>query len=75
MSHSTRVQAEPSRFPAATAAETAAATAAAAAPTDPPLSINEDAKRFAGQLQEEILTRLHRESAKLDELFDAQSFR
>ena len=40
-----------------------------------PLSINEDAKRFAGQLQEEILTRLHRESAKLDELFDAQSFR
>ena len=71
MSHSTRVRAEPSRFPAATAA----ATAAAAAPTDPPLSINEDAKRFAGQLQEEILTRLHRESAKLDELFDAQSFR
>ena len=67
MSHSTRVQAEPSRFPAA--------TPAAAAPTDPPLSINEDAKRFAGQLQEEILTRLHRESAKLDELFDAQSFR
>ena len=67
MSHSTRVRAEPSRFPAA--------TAAAAAPTDPPLSINEDAKRFAGQLQEEILTRLHRESAKLDELFDAQSFR
>ena len=40
-----------------------------------PPSINEDAKRFAGQLQEEILTRLHRESAKLDELFDAQSFR
>ena len=73
MSHSTRVRAEPSRFPAATAAATARRPRRRP-PTDP-LSINEDAKRFAGQLQEEILTRLHRESAKLDELFDAQSFR
>lgn len=42
---------------------------------DAALKVNEDAKPFAANLRSEILTRLHRESATLDALFDADALR
>ena len=39
---------------------------------DAALKVNEDAKQFAANLRSEILTRVHRESATLDALFDAK---
>ena len=42
---------------------------------DAALKVNEDAKRFAANLRSEILTRVHRESATLDALFDADALR
>jgi len=77
-----------STAPPAAAADRSAAAPHTSAPAPPPaaplgaatatqsqLRVNDDAKIFASSLQGEILSRLERQSAELDKLFDAESLR